>query len=192
MQIVYIDVETTGLDPAKCQVIQFGALIDDLSGPLDQCPTFEILIKYDRVQGEPYALWMNAALLKRIADGEGLYPNAVASRFNDFLAANQIDISKAITLGGKNVAMFDIPFLCTLPAINRNGLQCCGGKNYKFRHRVIDPGSMWALPTDLTTPDLKTCLERADIRGTDSIVKHTALADCLATAMVVRKHWGIN
>lgn len=198
MSTLYLDLETTGLDPSYCQPLQVGLLWDpDGTTPLETCPQTEFLVKWDQIQGEPYALRMNAALIARIADGEGIVPDGVVPEIVRFLqGAIMADdprrnppLNCSIVLGGKNVVGFDLPFLGQF-RITKRGFHYVPqsgsmGDNHKvsFKHRVVDPGTLWMLPGDDVPPDLKTCLKRA---GIDKAVAHTALEDCYDVARVVR------
>lgn len=65
---VSIDIETTGLDPNTCQVLEVGAVIDDWRTPVDQLPRFRRVLVHDEVHGNPYAMWLNSNLLKQLAN----------------------------------------------------------------------------------------------------------------------------
>ncbi len=65
---VSIDIETTGLDPATCQTLEIGAVIDDWTRPLDQLPVFRRVLAWEQVAGSPYAMALNANLLKFIGN----------------------------------------------------------------------------------------------------------------------------
>jgi len=68
MQIVSIDIETTGLDPENCQVLSIGAVIEDSENiqPLDELPRFHGVILPNRIEGEPYAINLNRDLIQTI------------------------------------------------------------------------------------------------------------------------------
>jgi oligoribonuclease (3'-5' exoribonuclease) len=53
---VFIDIETTGLNPDPCDIIEIGAVIDDWLEPLELQPLFHCYIKQQQYKGEPYAL----------------------------------------------------------------------------------------------------------------------------------------
>src|SRR5688572_12700985 len=72
MRILCIDIETTGLDPETCQIIELGALIGDCSeGTIEA--EYSVLVKHDVYQGEAFALQMNSQIFKEIADAEKIY-----------------------------------------------------------------------------------------------------------------------
>jgi len=65
---VSIDIETTGLDSDACQTLEIGAVIDDWIRPLDQLPVFRRVLAWEEVTGSPYAMSLNAGLLKLIGN----------------------------------------------------------------------------------------------------------------------------
>ena len=65
---VSIDIETTGLDPRKCQTLEIGAAIDDWTKPIEELPLFRRVIAWEEVVGSPYAMAMNSRLLKSIGN----------------------------------------------------------------------------------------------------------------------------
>ena len=190
---VSIDIETTGLDPSFCQVIEIGAVIDDWDAPVEELKRFHAYVYHDRIVGQPYALQMNAAILLKIANAEKavrgvqpgdvadvtldgdrfLRPKAVGRRFSQFLEKNGIVPGKAVLAAGKNFAGFDRPFLDLLPDFN-----------VRFHHRVIDPAMLFWVPgVDDEPPATKTCMERAGIAGE---VAHTAVEDAIGVIKMVR------
>jgi len=68
MKYISIDVETTGLDREKCQILSIGAVIEDTENikPIKDLPRFHAAIKLKDRQGfygEPVAIQMNAELI---------------------------------------------------------------------------------------------------------------------------------
>jgi len=45
---VSLDIETTGLNPENCQVLEIGAVIDDGTTPIEDCPTFQCYVDLGR------------------------------------------------------------------------------------------------------------------------------------------------
>ena len=58
MKYVSIDIETTGLDPETCQILQVGAVIEDTQNllPLEELPKFNCIVEHPAYTGSPYAL----------------------------------------------------------------------------------------------------------------------------------------
>lgn len=169
---VSIDLETTGLDPEYCQIIEFGAVIDDWITPVEELPRYHRYIEHERIVGEPYALAMNAEILRKIAV-EGGYPNE--HLFLSFVEWLQEYFPQLpVTVAGKNFAAFDLPFIRRLPDFRPR----------VFRHRYIDPGTLyWHPEVDDAPPSTAECLERA---GLDTYVPHTAVEDAMNVIRIIR------
>lgn len=73
---VSIDIETTGLNEDKCQILEFGAIIEDMDDikPKEELKKFRRIIIHKEIHGEPFALTMdaNVELLKAIRDHKKL------------------------------------------------------------------------------------------------------------------------
>jgi len=177
-----IDIETTGLDPDHDQVLQIAAVID---GPayytrrVDELPAFNMLVRRDRVSGDPFALAMNADLLRRISEHNKCLslPQEVGEKLATFLSG-YLDNGR-ITAAGKNFASFDRQFLRRM-APEAIAL---------IHHRSIDPGTMYATPEDRCPPSTEECLKRA---GLSLPVTHDALADARLIVRLIRTKWGGN
>ncbi len=81
MKYLSIDLETTGLDPDRCDVIEFAAVLDDTMKPevpIDQLPSFRALLVQDIYKGEPYALAMHKELLNEVC-GRGAFASSARS-----------------------------------------------------------------------------------------------------------------
>ncbi len=165
MEYISIDIETTGLNPEACQVIEIGAISS-------KGPTFHCYVKHDIFQGEPYALSMHSEIFRRIAvkapGYDYLKPREVSCAFYKWLKINNIE--QPFTAAGKNFAGFDLRFLRRLPNWE---------KFIKIRYRVIDPGTLywWPLIDGAFLPNTELCLTRAGLNPT---VAHTALEDAQA------------
>lgn len=171
---VSIDIETTGIDPDTCQVLEVAAVIEDWVTPVDKLPYFRTAIHHDTIVGEPFALSMHSALLKEIAsdDSEALSPCQLVGEFLSFLSEH--DIRQPINCAGKNFGAFDRVFLKKLPGFDK----------IRLRHRYIDPAMLYWDINDTHLPDTKTCMTRAGIGG---IVAHTALEDARQTIRLIRE-----
>lgn len=182
MNYISIDIETTGLDPETCQILEIGAVIDN-----DELPTFQCFIDNGLIVGEPFALQMNQQILKSIADGDGkiLKPEEVVPAFLEWLYENDLvdrtwnyiyNFKNHLTFAGKNVGTFDLQFLKKLPGWDR----------VKVRHRTIDPGMLYWNPVidDCNVPSMTECLRRA---GLDDTVSHRAVDDALAVIELIRR-----
>jgi hypothetical protein len=106
MSYVSIDIETTGLNSERHQILEIGAIIDDFENPLplEQLPKFHCYLHHEEVIGEPYALALNSEILRKISDHDNekymfCEVGEVASKFREFLDYNGLD---KITAAGKN------------------------------------------------------------------------------------------
>lgn len=178
MPYLSIDIETTGLDPQTCQILEVGAAYDDWTKPVGQLPTFSRYLIHRNIVGEPYALSMHPAILRQIAwpsVGVTCLPEEFTNIFvNWLLGACGWDRSKSLTPAGKNFASFDRPFLERLPDFK---------KRVRLHHRTLDPTTLFWQADDEKLPDSKQCMERAGIPGE---VAHTALADAVAVVKLIR------
>lgn len=179
MKYVSIDLETTGLDAEHCQIIEFGAVCDDLSQPFNAAPqVFHRFVRHPVYTGEPYALAMNQKILYTLAGGSDpdiCDVNALAGGFHGWLFKCGFDTGTPLVVAGKNFAGFDEPFLRHVPHFERL---------IHLHHRCIDPGSMYFDPTcDEVVPSTQECLRRA---GLDDTVAHTAVEDAMDVCRLIR------
>ena len=172
-----IDIETTGLDPATCQILEIGVVYDNWTLPIRELPTWHCYVQHKHYVGEPYALWLNSAIFRTLAnppkDEVFFRPEQVAESLADWLKSLG-EPQKAYTPAGKNFASFDRDFLKRLPDFEQL---------VRLHHRTLDPAMLWWQPRDEKLPDSKTCYERA---GLDGKVAHTALEDALAVVWLLR------
>lgn len=191
MKFISIDIETTGLDPQKNQILEFGAIAVDTSYPtVPYIATFRAVFIHKELTGNPIALSMNSELINEIngilrikdfcyythnSDND----NAIYARnseefqryFDQWLES--INFTERLTLAGKNLASFDLKFIEA------------AGIKIKYRHRMIDPAILYVdWEKDETLPDLQQCLDRA---GIVKSVEHTSLSDAEDVAELVLK-----
>ena len=185
---VAIDLETTGLDETYCQVLEFGAVIDDWHTPIEELPRFQRYIKphdvidgQSYIYGQPYALALNVEIIRKLAsddpavDAISCTEESLGAYFAAWLQDHNINPMK-VTAAGKNFSSFDLQFLKQVHGFS---------DHIYFRHRAIDPAVFyWRPDIDDKLPDTKTCLERA---GLDGRVTHTAIEDCISVIQLVRR-----
>ena len=53
MPYVSIDIETTGLDPESCQMLEIGAVWDDWTKPIDELPSYRRLVVHKEIAATP-------------------------------------------------------------------------------------------------------------------------------------------
>jgi DNA polymerase III epsilon subunit-like protein len=201
MKYVSLDIETTGLSRQDCQIIEFGAIIENTNNILDyeDMPKFHCYFKHDRYNFEPNALKMNAEKIHIIQTIEEFDINTSnESGMNDskitnlcFSAKKLYDKNyfenmfvswlkkfygdkKNINLAGKNVATFDLDFLVQKNLLSKK----------IFKSRVIDPAILFIdWKNDKALPSLDECLERS---GLNKSVSHNALEDAFDVIKILR------
>src|SRR5262245_564915 len=187
MRYIALDIETTGLDPMNCGILEIGAIIDD-SNPevfrktsIKNLPRFHAYIWNDLLNFEIIALKMNWELLDRILFNHEITfirPEEVTDKFVDWLIQNDMNHSK-ITFAGKNFGAFDKRFLeYQIP-----------GWTKKVQHHSgsFDPGEYMFKPReDNEKPNLYECAARL---GLEVSRKHNALEDCEIVIACLRWAW---
>jgi hypothetical protein len=205
MRYAALDLETTGLDPSRDQVLMVAMVAEDTekpSAPIDTLPTFACLVRHPRYEGDGAALAMNAELLKfldTVADGRPAtfrcagFDNDIpvydssswpAGHFWETEAHRWLDdnfpAGHRVVAAGKNVAGFDLQFFT--PELRKRFSAC-----------VIDPGSVfvdWAkgpLPMDVLMRRLG--LEEDAPASDPGVLRlaHDAIADARDVIRVLRK-----
>lgn len=78
-----IDIETTGLEYEKYQILSIGAILEDTNNPLsfEESPKFHCAILHNELTGSPFALNMN----KKIIEGIAAYQDAKDQSAKDFI-----------------------------------------------------------------------------------------------------------
>lgn len=206
MKYVSIDIETTGLNPQKHQILQFAAIVEDTENPLsfDDIPKFEAIFKYEEIIGEPIAIAMNIGLINN--------PQRRKLNKESYSFANS-DITETYFYESKWKRNVNFPF-DFYKFLMRYGVYVAdftekpskkmtvAGKNFnafdkvflsklddfddkiKIHHRTIDPAILyvdWATDTEL--PSLSECKKRA---GLEPTVAHDALLDAWDVIQLVR------
>lgn len=190
MKFISIDIETTGLDPQKNQILEFGAIAIDTSYPtVPYIADFRAVFIHQELTGNPIAFTMNTELISDIsnvlktksfdydmcnASGNNVYvrnSEEFQKYFDQWL--ERINFTERLTLAGKNLASFDLKFIEA------------AGIKIKYRHRMIDPAILYVdWEKNETLPDLQQCLDRA---GIVKSVEHTSLGDAGDVAELVLK-----
>lgn len=177
MPYVSIDIETTGLDPETCQVLEVGAIFEDWKSPIDKLLEFRMILRHSEIRGQAFALVLNAKLLKLIANPPFDYmfcqPYELGRHLANWVRTCGLD-PMHLTVAGKNFASFDMQFLKRLPDFN---------SSVNFKHRVLDPAILYWQFDDEALPGSATCYQRA---GLDSKVVHTAVEDARAVVRLIR------
>lgn len=192
MLIASIDLETTGLDPSWCQVLEVGLVLwdtTDFKTPVKDLPAFHCYVVHPQIRGEAFALAMNAKILERIAKREPGYayvaPGQVGREVLYFLRAQEGVVVRnegkglfaELSGAGFNFDNFDRQFLSRLTNFN---------STIKFSHRALSPGSLFFDPmTDVKLPSSDEVFRRSGVTVAPAD-RHTALGDARAVIEVLR------
>lgn len=171
MILVSLDLETTGLNADKDQILEIGLVIEDTNAaelpPVEELPSLRLRLKYDVVRGNAFALALNVKLLEEM--DSALSPQDAYEAMKEWL--HLVVGNPKYTLLGKNVGTFDLQFLP--PHIKR-----------LFRHRVVDVGAVaMGVNPDLWTGNVVPSL--GDLTGRP--VAHTAVEDAQDVIRVLRE-----
>lgn len=196
MKYFSIDIETTGLDPEKHQILSISIVFEDTNNivHIDKLPKLNIYFKHDEIHGQPIALKMNRDLMDFIQSSgrynedeafncesfflKGREYKKASEIFKDFVKKCVGENVSTINVAGKNLLAFDIPFL---NSINFFDL-------VKYHRRVIDPAILSAnwIKRD-TLPNLQDCLE---YKGLDFVGNpHESVWDAINVIRVLRKEY---
>ena len=207
MKYVSIDIETTGLNSEKHQVLEFAAILEDTNNllPFEEIPKFSCIIEHSEIIGQPIAINMNQRIMKILSDywmakGDDrlklkekfniIYQEELASKFiywlapffstknNSYAGLELYSYKFNFNIAGKNYASFDEKFLNKMAGWN---------ELVKNNRRIIDPSILYTnFATDDVLPSLDKCLELASI---NKCVTHTAIEDAWDVIQVLRKKY---
>lgn len=186
MKLISIDIETTGLNPSTCSVLEIGAVIFNprpkKPGLAPKWETFETLVKHSRIQGDPWALQMNQEILAEICGAKKTHLNLVVAMqaitdLRDFIDRETVGSDEKLTITGKNFDAFDRQFLNRMP-----GYEIMA--KTRLARRALDVGGLFFDPSDGEVVNLDRCLEKV---GQSGLVTHRALDDALAVATAVTR-----
>lgn len=186
-KILFIDVETGGLDAAKHSILTLGACIWPFEpGSFNTC--IEIPIREDNITVEQEAMDVNHIDLGKLRK-QGLSPISAVNRFEGWLYQNfdmdkYSDRKSGIVLGGYNIGQLDLPMLKRLYRL--------GHKENLFSdifaHRVVDLASIarFLKDTGKILCEPKSALVFEHFKCTP-VIPHTALHDAIAAACCYEK-----
>lgn len=187
MKYVSVDTETTGLLPNTHQILEMGFVLDDLQNqlPLSELPKLRVLLIRENYLCNPFAASMHSVLWKELAKHSKEIYLELPAENNTTLIAVRADSKHAIdtkvgeflgdriTPAGKNFSSFDLSFMKAEKYAFAN----------RFRHRSLDPGSLYATANDDVPPSLEECLKRANLEPT---ALHTSIGDALDVIRLLR------
>jgi len=198
MKYVSLDLETSSLIPSPGNILQIAMVFEDteIDRPVEELNSFNRYIYKEEIIGSPRALTINAGLLAKLArsrrcDGIGMFnrydpedPSQTPNISELKMAIGEASIwlqnkrhlngDKRLVAAGKNVGSFDLQFL---PTVLRD----------HFKHRTVDPGSVFIDWSKAAPPGLGELLERF---GSNRDVTHDALEDARDVIRVLRNDYG--
>lgn len=183
------DIESTGTDRHKNQILSIWIIIEDTNKKLsfEQIPKFHWIITRKEIYWNLVAIEMNIELIKDInaylnhwipylwfwkfhKDEEDLVAGV-----RKFLMDNKLSWEK-LNIAGKNFWTFDKLFLEKLP-----------WRDIQFSNRIIDPAALYVnWDKDECLPNLSECKARAWLPNT---ISHNALEDARDVVQVLRKKY---
>jgi oligoribonuclease (3'-5' exoribonuclease) len=175
---ISIDIETSGLDPETCQVLEIGAVLNDPNKPIRECPTFRACVKHpEGIHGTPRALQMNARLIEEIANGGGEWAVNIGGLFQKWLRQHMTPGDQCLHALGLNVGTFDLVFLNKLH----------NWPEWLFHYRSLDVNSMYAEPEGMpsTGARQKTIASQLNLPGKP----HEAVYDAQVALAMARRTW---
>jgi oligoribonuclease len=186
MRYVSLDLETTGGSAEQHQIIELAAVVEDTRHPrpLAELPAFRRVVQHPQYVGTAGALALNAGLLAELArkddNPERCTPAELVPQLREFLLTQGFRSDKhdcvAVTLAGKNIGPFDVPFLRRLPG---------WGTLVRSEPALLDPASFYLnWHKDTRLPTMSICKARAHFP--DTTVAHQALADALDVIQLLR------
>lgn len=168
MRFVSVDIETTGLDFDKCQILEVGlAVFESTSQKNEAIDSSYKVIKYDGYYWEPGAFDLHRLRFDYFL---GVGDNRVrVSEVWPWLAG-YFERYKTKIAVGKNFGSFDFQFIRRLP----------GFKNGVIGHRSIDIGTLALSADDTEIPAIAEALRRLNVKY-DPSQAHIALYDATVT-----------
>jgi DNA polymerase III epsilon subunit-like protein len=179
MRIVFLDLETSGLNPAVNQILEV-AMVPVSSGLILTKEVDHFYIRHPRVTYDTDALKKFGTRLDYKPGIPVLDPREAADRiahnFRRFTIYDGKRKPNCPHLGGKNIGSFDLQFL--------RAMEDTLAKMVK--HRAIDLGNLFHWHTDEELPTLDECLKRGKSLGINTTheVTHTALDDAMVCAQL--------
>ena len=170
--IIIVDIETTAIEPENGMILQFAAMQYKYKSRVQPHLKLNFNDCNTHLYGDAAAILMNMELIRSIKDGNwDCSISELSSKFVSWLKAGGWNGVEKLTIAGKNVAKFDVPWLQYHSDIFQE---------VSIHNRRLDVGNLYYKPaTDLGVPDTTECLRRA---GINKHSKHDALEDCYIVA----------
>lgn len=188
MRWISIDIETTGLDAERHNIIELGAIAVDTSKHPSTWETYHKIVLHEEYVGSAYAIALNARIFDVISKYESgtlgdsdyefvHFENLVDDFYNWLLLCGYTPGKNEkiyLNIAGKNVGTFDLRFLGKVP---------CMKQKIHFKHRIIDPAIFYTdILNDAGVANFETCKKRA---GLGDIVTHNAIEDAFDVVFLI-------
>ncbi|QDA59840.1 3'-5' exonuclease family protein [Hymenobacter jejuensis] len=191
MRYISLDLECTGGNPDRHQIIELAAIIEDTKRPLplEELPTFRRAVRHPEYVGTAGALALNAGLMQELAEKEPRADHCtiqeLVPQLREFLLAYGYKPDQrgrlGLVLAGKNIGSFDLGFLRLLPG---------WGTLLYAEPAMLDPAVFYLnWKKDSRLPTMAICKARAKLE--DPTVAHTAVADALDVIRLLRPFYGL-
>ena len=185
MRYVSLDLETSGSNPARHQILELAAVVEDSRHPLPLAglPAFRRVVRHPEYAGTAGAIALNARLFEELArpepNPELCTPAELLPQLREFLLRHGFRPDKhdcvRVTMAGKNIGVFDLGFLKELPG---------WGSLVGADPAMLDPAAFYLnWRKDSRLPSMSICKARA---GLEREVAHEALADALDVVRLLR------
>ena len=178
---IAIDIETTGTDIERHQVLEIAAVYNQQGASVMDCPCFEAIVDPGEIVGDPFALNMNARLIERITRGLGDPPGTVMAKLMDWVSGIKSHTGvDRFHLIGKNIGSFDLQFLERMPEWDAD--------HFSYRH--LEVGSLFSTPEGISGQSklYAELAEDAKIEGSP----HEALYDARVSLELARQFWQLQ
>lgn len=199
MKYFSIDLETTGTDSEKDQILSIGVIFEDteLKLPFDEIPKLHLYVLHERLTGTPFSFNMNKDIIEVISNYKNykdtdfvnlikngitvVEPDEVWSFFETFIIKHIGDYNTSkrfyINVAGKNFGTFDKLFLDKIKV----------GDKIRYRQGFLDPGILFVdWVNDERIPSLSECKER---NSDEPEVRHDAISDAWDVINLLRKNY---
>lgn len=166
-KILWLDLETTGLDPYDDEILEVGLVVSDGIGPV--IDTLSVVVRrpmhvLERMPDEVKEMHRVSALLDELDSSIAVPEAAAVARCTAFLDVYWKD-DEQITVGGSGIDRFDLPFLDRL---------AWSPIRSRFHFRTIDTsGTKYLLKAAGVQLDTPTNVHRAvvDARWSNTIAR---------------------
>jgi oligoribonuclease len=212
MKYISIDIETTGVDPIKNQLIQFAAVIEDtvLQRPIAELPKLMCYVAHSNYNinsglAAQESVYRTLATIKKISD----FQHSKDLKLPAFGGSASKNASGEIFTTPKELGRVFAQWLSendySMNENNKYMLRVAGKniasfdipfikntipewyKTFSFGSRCLDPAILFFDPMkDQDLPNLTECKERA---GVESYVSHDALDDAIDVINVLRTYF---